>query len=176
MTRNTKGITLIELVMVIVIVGILAGVSSMYIKETIDLWRFLTFRNEVVSGGRMALARMGREIRQIKDSDSIQIAESSRLRFIALDINGDGADDTLEFYRNATNSELCRIFNDSPAGGNILAGGITSLTFTYYDESNSPLTTPVSDTTQIYRINIELVIQSGTQTKTLKSQIYPRNL
>ena len=40
---TSKGVTIIELIMVIIIVGILAGVSSLYIKQVIDQWRFLLF-------------------------------------------------------------------------------------------------------------------------------------
>lgn len=172
--KDRKGITLIELIMVIMIVGILTTVSSMYIKETIDLWRFLSFRSELVSVGRMALARMTREIRQVVDNNSISAAELSRLRFTAIDLDGDGNDDTVEFYRNAS-SELRRIFNDSPALGDILASNVTSLTFSYYDSANSQLAVPVADTTQIYRIAIGLNIQSGDETKALSAQVFPRN-
>ena len=176
---NRKGTTLIELVMVIVIVGILAGASSMYIKETIDLWRFLNFRNEVVSQGRMALFRMEREIRQVKDPYSIALADSGDLRFTAIDLDEDENDDTVEFFRNASD-ELRRIFNGSPAQGYILVSPVTNPVgnpiFTYYDSNNSQLATPVGDRSTIRRIGVELWIQAGSQTKILKSQIYLRNL
>jgi prepilin-type N-terminal cleavage/methylation domain-containing protein len=168
--NNRKGITLIELVMVIVIVGILAGASSMYIKETIDLWRFLTFRNEVVSGGRMALARMAREIRQM---DEAEVAQTDSLQF--LDINGS----RLRFRRTADNNlwrDVDSNLDDIFEAQDVLATGVSELDFSYYDKDNNQLLEPVSDPSQIYRINIELEIESGDQTKTLRSQIYPRNL
>ena len=56
-TQYFKGVTLIELIVVMMVVGILTAASSMYIKETVDLWRFLNFRSEVVSQGRMALMK-----------------------------------------------------------------------------------------------------------------------
>lgn len=177
-TGYGKGVTLIELIMVITIVGILTTVSSLYIKETIDLWSFLSFRSEAVAQGRTALLRMEREIRQIKDNASIALADSTQLRFISVDLNGDGSDDTIEFVRNSANNELRRIFNNDNSGqGYVLASGVTDdAIFTYYNAANSPLAAPVSDTTQIYRINIELEISAGTQTKTLKTLVYPRNL
>lgn len=161
--QKIKAVTIIELVMVIVIVGILAGVSSMYIKETIDLWSFLTFRNEVVSGGRMALARMGREIRQIKDDLSVYTATASEFEFD--DINSNRIN-----YRLAGNNLM--------RNSDILVSGVNSFTFTYYNKDNQVITTPeVSpDQTDIYRIDITFQIQSGDQAKTLGLQIYPRNL
>lgn len=152
------GVTLIELTMVIVIVGVLAGASSMYIKETIDLWRFLSFRNEVVAQGRTALIRMEREMRQVKDKDSISTASATQFQFT--DIN----DNSINFYLSGNN--LMR-------NSDILANNVTTLNFTYFDRDN---TTPVADTSQIYRITITLGIQSGNQSNTLRSQVYPRNL
>lgn len=174
--ETRKGVTLIELIMAITIVGILTTVSSLYIKETIDLWRFLSFRSEAVAQGRTALIRMDREIRQVKDSASIALADLSRLRFTSLDLSGDGNDDTVEFYRDAATNELRRIFNSNPAQGDALASGIANLAFTYYNSSGAALSIPVADTTQIYRIAVEINIASGTQTKTLQTQVYPRNL
>lgn len=175
-TQYAKAVTIIELIMAITIVGILATVSSLYIKETVDLWRFLSFRSEAVAQGRTALIRMDREIRQIKDPASIAIADLSQLRFTSLDLSGDGNDDTVEFYRDAATNELRRIFNGNPAQGNALASGIANLAFTYYTAAGAALSAPVADTTQIYRVAIEINIASGTQTKTLKAQVYPRNL
>jgi hypothetical protein len=169
--------------MVMVVVGVLAGGLSLGVREAIDLYQFLTFRNEIVSQGRMALMRMVREIRQMPSRDPtfepIQVADSNQLRFTVIDLDGDGNDDTIEFYRDAGNDELRRIFNDSPAEGDVLASNVTSLTFTYYDENNDELTNvPLSeeDRGEVYRIVITLTLTHGSQSLTLRSQVYPRNL
>lgn len=80
----------------------------------------------------------------------------------------------MQYLRNA-GSELRRIFN-SNGQGDILSSGITGLDLTYYDANNSVLTRPVADPLDIKRIKISLTMQSGSQTKTLKTQIWPRNL
>lgn len=164
--RTGKGVTLIELVMMIVIVGILAGVSSMYIKETIDLWRFLTYRSEVVAQGRMALMRMGREMRQVRDKNSISTANAGRFTFI------DRAGNTIDYQLSGNN--LMR-------NTEILATGVSNLIFCYYDKNNQAACAPVctcavADTTVIYRIVIRMDISAGSETKHIESQIYPRNL
>ncbi len=171
--KRKKGVTIIELIMVIVIVGVLVGASSMYIKETIDLWNFLNFRNEVVSQLRTALLRMGREIRLIKDESSITAAQVSRLDFT--DVN----DNTISYQLSSGN--LLRYFNSTTAS-DILAAGVQGLYFCYYDSDNNPICSPEcncsvdsADLTNIYRIKIKMDIQSGDQSKHLESQIYPRN-
>lgn len=161
--NNKKGITLIELVMVIVIVGILASASAMYIKETVDLWRFLSFRNELVSSGRMALVRMEREIRQIRNDTCVYRASAAEFNFT------DMHNATIN-YRLSGNNLL--------RNSDVLVSGVSNLTFIYYNETNQAIANPdvYPDPTDIRRININLTIQSGTQTKALSSQAYPRNL
>jgi prepilin-type N-terminal cleavage/methylation domain-containing protein len=166
----TGGVTLIELVMVITIVGVLAGASAMYIKETIDLWRFLSFRSEVVAQGRTALIRMEREIRQ---AVSVSVASANQLQFTKI---GDISSTTFQL----TGGNLMR-------NSDILAANVQSLKFCYYKNykspnNNQPVCSPEcacsvsgSDLANIYRIVIELKITSGGQSNTLKSQVYPRN-
>lgn len=168
--KGQKGVTIIELIMGIVIVGTLAGISSLYIKQVMDLWNFISFREETSSQGSTALIRIARELRQATD---ISAADAANLIFSA-DLDADGTDDSVQYLRNA-GSELRRIFN-SNGQGDILSSGITGLDLTYYDANNSVLTRPVSDTSDIKRIKINLTMQSGSQTKTLKTQIWPRNL
>ncbi|MCM8800679.1 MAG: prepilin-type N-terminal cleavage/methylation domain-containing protein [Candidatus Omnitrophica bacterium] len=166
MIHKKKGITLIELIMVIIIVAVLVGVSSMYIKEIIDLWRFLSFRNEVVSEVRLALSRMQREIREVRDSLSISVASVNQFQFT--DIN----ENSINFYLSGNN--LMR-------NSYILAGNVTSLKFCYYNFDNQPSCLPecncsVSNFSDISRIVIEIQVTSGGQTKILRTQVYPRNL
>lgn len=158
-----EGVTLIELVMVITVVGILTGVSSMYIKETIGLWRFLSFRSEAVAQGRLALLRVEREVRQIQNDTSVRIAEASRFQF------DDMGATTITFELSADNLLL---------NSDILAGGVSDLTFAYYDSSGLEIAAPdvFPSPTNIRRIDISFTIGSGGQNKTLTTRVYPRNL
>jgi len=158
-----SGLTLIELVMTISIVGILVSGSMFYIKQVIDLWDFVSFRNEIVSDGRMALNRMSREIRQINNSTSVLYANITRFRFT--DINNG----TIDYYFSSPN--LIRN-NDT------LASGVSNLNLTYYNLTNQPIANPLisPQATDIRRIKIRLNMFSGNQNKTFETQVYPRNL
>jgi len=169
--RRKKAVTLIELVTVIVIVGVLAAASSGYIKGVIDLWRFISFRSESVSQGRMALMRMSREIRQIKNALSVYTAGASELRF--MDVN-----DVTIRYRFSGNA----LIRGSNAVENVLVSGLSAVTFTYYNADNAPIASPLINPQEsdIYRIEIALVfVSSGPDRsldKTVTAQVFFRNL
>jgi prepilin-type N-terminal cleavage/methylation domain-containing protein len=160
--KREKGLTLIEMVMTIVIVGILAGGGMFYIRQVIDLWSFVTFRNEVVYQGRTALARMSRDIRQISNNTSVFYANSTRFRFAGIN------NASVDYY--LSNTDLMRN-NDA------LASGVRNLTLTYYNLTNQPIANPLVNpqATNIRRISIRLNIFSGDQNKTLTTQVWPRN-
>jgi len=160
--HKKKGLTLIEVVITISIVGILVAVSSMYIKETIDLWNFLSFRNEIINQARAGFLRMTREMRQIANNTTVYFANSTRFNFTDMNSNN------IDYYLSGNN--LMR-------NTNLLISGLDNLTFTYYDNTGAVISNPrVSPDTDIYRIAITMGIRSGTQTKVLKTQVFPRNL
>lgn len=177
--KSQKSFTLIEMVMVIVIVGILMGASSMYIKETIDLWRFLNFRNEVTAQGRMAFERMSREIREVKlrtqSYEPIQSAAANSFRFISVI---EGTDTDVTFSLSAGNLQR------TVASANVLASNVSSLQFCYYNKPGDPApcapacscTVAAADLSRIYRVVIKMDVTSGGQVKHLETQVYPRNL
>lgn len=180
--RSKRGFTLIELVMVIVIVGTLTSVSSMYIRETINLWRMLSFRNEVISIGRMALKRMAREMRQMKlrtqSYEPIQEAQAGQLRFVFKD----GAVETDVQY-SLSGTDLMRN-NITVSNNDILAKNITGLQFCYYNKTNGnacasgalcACTVPTANLADIYRIVVKMDI-SSVENKHLETQVFPRNL
>jgi prepilin-type N-terminal cleavage/methylation domain-containing protein len=161
--RRQKGVTLIEMVMTIVIVGILAGIGAVYIKGVVDLWDFWSFHSDIVSQGRIAEMRMARDIRQVKNDTSVLIADRSQLQF------KDANDLTIGYSLNGAN--LMR-------NSDILASGVTNLTFSYFNATSSPLTPlPLSAAgrSDISLVGIVLTIVSGNQNKTLATQVYPRN-
>ena len=149
--------------MVIAIVGIVAGLSSVYINEVIDTYRLVSFRTESVAEMRSALDRMSREIRQVRNSTSVLTAAANSFRFNC-------ADNTTINY-NLSGTNLLR-------NNNILASGIGRLNFTYYNNTGVTVAVPdvYPDVTDIVRIRIELEARSAAQNKSLSVQVFPRNL
>ena len=161
MKPNSKSYTLIELIIVIVVSGIIAGLFGMLIFQVIDVYSFVTIRENILSESELAAERMVREIRQIKDASNIYTADTEEFEFVDVD------DNIIEFKK--VGEELFR-------NNNLLAEGISNLVFKYWDENNVLLTAPVAAPENIKRIGIRLEMTNMDQEVRIDTQVYPRNL
>lgn len=162
---RAKGFTLIELVIVIIIIGIAASTVGGLLLGTVKAWTFKFNRSDLLWDGRMAIDRMTREIRTIKDNTSVTTASAAQLRFI------DTGNKDITYSLSSTN--LNRTENGT---ANLLAENVSSLGFTYYDASGTVIPIPtVSPTTNIKRVRINLTLTKNGQTFYLQSDSMPRN-
>jgi prepilin-type N-terminal cleavage/methylation domain-containing protein len=163
MIMRNNGVTLIELIIVITVVGILAAGSASYISGIVDSWTFLSFRSDVVSQSRLALSRMTREMRDIKNSTAVLFATGTYLRFI------DSSNATINY--TVTSNNLMR-------NSDVLAAGVSRLAFTYYDKTKTVIPAPIvaPSNTDIYMIGISLNVTSGSESKSVGTRVFPRNL
>ncbi|MBU0759935.1 MAG: type II secretion system GspH family protein [Candidatus Omnitrophica bacterium] len=159
-----KGFTIIELIMVIVIAGVLTAGTAPYINAVIERWQFLQFRNEAGTQARNALDWMVREIREVKDNNSFDIADSSRLKFT------NSSDISIDYTLSG---------NTLMRNSDALVSGVNSLQFEYRNVQNNIMSSlPLSSgqRKQIWRIRVILTLSSGGETLTLETDIFPRNL
>ena len=169
-----KSVTLIELVMVILVVGTLAAGFSWYLIQVIDVWNFVSFRNETVNQARSGLMRMSRDIRQIIPL-GIEQAGIDALQFLVIDEN----DYSVRLRYRLDGSNLFYEIDDIPQGApdgtfdssNVLLGGVSSLNFTYFDINDNP----TSLLEFIHFINISLTVQERTQQASMSLRVFPRN-
>ncbi|MGE5308541.1 MAG: type II secretion system protein J [Deltaproteobacteria bacterium] len=161
--KASRGLTLIEFIMVISIMAVLFTLSAGYIREVINLWNYVSFQTEIVSQARLAMMRMAREIRQINNLTSVYYADASRLVFNDTDGN------RIEYSR--TGKDLRR-------NTNILAQGVDSFSFVYYDNASQAVAAPqVSPLkTDIASVNVTLGLSAGGQKKSFYMRVFPRNL
>jgi type II secretory pathway pseudopilin PulG len=162
--RDKFGLTVIELIMVIVLMAVLAVGTAPFITAVVDRWQFIQFRDEVGTQARLALDWMVREIREVKDKNSFSIADASQIKFT-------NSDSVLIEYSLSGNTLLRN--TDS------LATNVSSLQFEYRNKQNNvlgPLPLPAGQRKQIYRITVTITVSSSGESLTLKSEVFPRNL
>ncbi|MFH1904928.1 MAG: prepilin-type N-terminal cleavage/methylation domain-containing protein [bacterium] len=159
---NSKAFTIIELIMVIVITGIIAGITAMLLLQVMNVYSFVTVREVVLSDGELAMGRMSREIRQIEDAESIYTADAHEIDF------EDAYQERIRFWLDSNTIKR----NDD----GLASSDLTTLQFQYRDKDNIVLSTPVAIPANIKRIQINLTIKKGDEEIALQSQVYPRNL
>jgi len=155
--QNENGFTLIELVMVIILSGIMVAVSMRMLA--VGFSAYLKGSNAVSAEqqAHLALERMARDIRAVRSPADISTATASQLTFT--DFTGN----SIAYSLSSTN--LTR-------GSQILAGGISSLTFSYYDLNGNTTAT----LTAIRYIGISLNVTQGGSNFTISTAVYPENL
>jgi hypothetical protein len=145
--------------MVIVITGILFGIIGLIMKNSIDAYFFVNSREVTLSDGRLAINRMVREIRQIRDPSDITTMTATELQFTDID------DNVINFRQNGTDLER---------NGNILAEDLQAsggLIFTYLNAAGST-TTSAAD---VRTIEVQLTIENLTGGIIIKSEGRLRN-
>jgi type II secretory pathway pseudopilin PulG len=171
---NQKGATLIELVLSIVVLGIIAYiVTDTFVYSSRSILTGNQARDATQSG-RLAIDRMSREIRNIRDDNCVSTATNNMLSFV------DANNNTIAYsWGGAAGNPLMR-------NGNVLVDSVNNLTFAYYDNANPPnaiagpatCAAPCSSTcapTNIWSVSINLTTQSGTQMMNFRSQVHPLN-
>lgn len=160
--RKKAGFTLIEFIMVIVILGIMAGVGLPLMAEISQAWLLHKDTREIAESARIAIDRMMRDIRR---AVSITSADTANLQFTDIDIS------VITFDISSTT-----LRRTEAAATNALADNVDSLSFTYYDDSDAQIATPVVTPSDIKRIEVDLTFSLGDTQFNIRSQVSPRRL
>ena len=155
-----KSFTLIEMVLVTVILAAIAVMIAPFINVALDAWVVNKTERNLVFSARLATNRMVREMREIKDTDSITTFTETEFEF--LDIN----DNTINYQQSSSlllrnSDELATMLQD-PGG----------LSFSYLDSSGNPTGTK----SDIRMVRITLTLISGDISITLESLAKLRNV
>jgi len=161
-TSLEKGFTLIELIVVIVITSIIAGVVARFLVFGVETYHFVDERKRALHEARLALHLMNSEFRQVRDPKGLYIARQDKLQFI----NYFNQVNTYQFSNN-------RLLKN----GFTIAESVTSFSFSYLKSDGTYLQTPVSADSLTYVWNIEAnyTIQMGEQSVPFHLIVHPRN-
>jgi type II secretory pathway pseudopilin PulG len=157
-----QSFTLIELVMVITVVGIVSILLAPFISTAVDAWIFNNSERDVIFSGRLAMNRMVREIRRIKNTSSITTFTQTEFDFV------DISNTRIDFRQSA--ASLLRN-NDELADKLANPGG---LTFTYLQSTNPDVVAAQKQDIRIVRIRLQLIL--GDSALNIQSSVRLRNL
>lgn len=176
--NQSKGVTLIEIIVIIVIVGIISVGIANFIRQAIDIYRFIDFHNDVSFEGKKALDWIIRDLKKIKDTRSINTAESEHINFESSeDEDENGVEDIIDINFDSTQHIISRSI-DGGTTAYPLCRDVESLTFTYYDSSGNIIPAPVARNRldDIRKIRVEITLQKGEESVNFFSVVIPRNL
>lgn len=169
---DQRGATLIELILAIVLIGIIAYAVTDGLLVTSKATLTANEAREATQGGRLAIDRMAREIRNVRNSRCVSTATATSFAFI------DASNNPVTFSWTGTAGDpLLR-------NGDILVDRMSALAMTYYDNAEPPnpiagptvCATPclaVCPVTDIWSVNIDMTTESGSETMRFRSQVTP---
>lgn len=167
---KSLGYTIVELIIVIMTVAIIAMIGIPMMNAVVDGWVFTgQYQNAGLVSAQVALDRMTRDIRRLKSDAYVTTATSSAYAFT--DIDGT----VITYDRSGTT--LRRGVGASPAY-DALCDNVTALTFTYYNDSDAVIATPVVNpsNTDIRYIKIDFAVSAGEASQNYSVKVRPQNL
>jgi prepilin-type N-terminal cleavage/methylation domain-containing protein len=159
-TIHQQGFTLIEFVIVIVITGIIAVMSSQLLFQSVKGYFTAVDTMDANWQGQIAMQTMARNIKTIRSPQDITMAASNRLTFVNINNN--------TFSFGLTGNSIVQTKNGN---NQILADGISSMTFSYFDKTGASTTTPAN----ISYIKLTINVTQKNVNFTLSSALFPIN-
>jgi prepilin-type N-terminal cleavage/methylation domain-containing protein len=152
--RASGGFTLVELTIVIVVVSIAGLFLAGVFREAVSAYRYVDVEADLLQEARYAEERMVRELRRVRDAQSVTAAGPTAVSFL----DADSAPISLS-WSGARGSGLLYTKNGVTQ---TLASNVDSLGFAYWKENGTaaaPILAPGA--TDIRRITVYLRLARG---------------
>jgi prepilin-type N-terminal cleavage/methylation domain-containing protein len=165
-TPNSKGFTLIEIVITIMLVSILSGIAALIILQGVRAYSDEQSRSDVHYQARLATERMAREIRQVRSCGAPDLPGMAN----------PSASITFADMNNAAIS-FSRTGTDLMRGADVLARNITVLQFRFLDiNGNESVTCGAAPTdTWLVEISLTATDPQTLEALSMRTRVYPRN-
>jgi type II secretory pathway pseudopilin PulG len=161
------GITLIEMVLGMVLIGIVALVVANALSTGITGFFVVDNRKEALDQGRLAMDRMAKEIRNVRNSTSVTTGNSTQFCFTDTE--------STQINYSYSGTDIKRDTGNCTAGsGATLSASIASFSFAYIQANGTEVSTFSSVTTK--KIKIITASTVSGETVTLQTEVWPRNL
>ena len=159
---SSKGFTLIEIVVVIVILSIVSAITIKFLVDSMRIYTMTVNQKTLFDEGKLALERMCRDIRDARSITSPASGGSgSSIAFTRTNATDqDAANESITFQKTGNTLEKVKT---SPPATTAMASSVTTVTVTRgatHDE---------------IKLELRLSLGSGEQV-TLQTKVYPKNL
>ena len=167
-TPNSKGFTLIEIVITIVLITILSSLAALIILQGVKAYSTEQSRSDVHYQSRAAMERMAREIRLMRWDTVLAQADITTMNPTLLqytDIQGN----QMGFQLNIATVQRTQ---DNAATWQTLATGVQLLNFSYFQQDG---VTMAADATTLWFVEMTMTDKQGTETLQMRTRVHPRN-
>ena len=171
MTTKSKGFTLIEIIIAILLVGILFAIGTNFMVFLVETYLISKSRNIMGSDQQLMLARFTRDLRRVRNELSFISANPNSLSFVNQDGDIIAYDLGGSFIRRGVNGTY-----------NNLAGNATSLNITYRDDYNNLLSTiqvgsTIPTNIRLVQANVSFEAAEGkARPFPARYKVHPRNV
>jgi prepilin-type N-terminal cleavage/methylation domain-containing protein len=159
----SKGFTLIEIVIVIVILSIVSAITIKFLVDGLRIYTMTVNQKTLFDEGKLALERMCRDIRDARSVTSVTAGPPGLITFTRTHLTAtDNPNNSITFWQNTTPTpNTLEKTNNSTGTSGILASNVTSFT--------------VANAANEIQIQLTLGLTSGEKV-TLQTKVYPKNL
>jgi len=152
----SKGFTLIEIIIVIVILSIVSGITIKFLIDSLKIYTMTVNQKTLFDEGKLAMERMCRDIR---DARSITLVTASSITFVRNNATAqDSAGESITFRWNGGANPLEKV---KAGTGYSMAINVTAFT--------------VTNATNEIQLQLTLQLTSG-ENVILQTKSYPKNL
>jgi prepilin-type N-terminal cleavage/methylation domain-containing protein len=164
----SKGFTLIEIIIVIVILAIVAGISIKFLIDSMQIYTMTVNQKTLFDEGKLALERMCRDIRDAKSITTFAAGPPGSITFVRTNatlydagLPGYSTGETITFQQNAVAGTLEKVKSLPVASTTTMAEHVTSFT--------------VANAASEIQLQLTVSLTSG-ENMTLQTRVYPKNL
>ena len=173
---NSKGMTLIELIVVMVLLGTIGLFTFQFLGSSVETYIMVSNQAGLFAEAKLAMERMARDIRDAEsitwpeqgDSDPDDFITFKRTHATKWDIAGESITFRL------TGSTLVKV-KESPSVTSLMAENVSAFTVTRAADDEDDDDDDDDDEIEI-EIEIVLTLSTGGENVTLHTKVYPKNL
>ena len=160
MANSQSGFSFLEMVLVIALIGIIAGVMSQMFVWGVDMFDTVSTRKDSMQSGRIGAEFLVSDLRSISGADNITTATTTNLIFDNID------SETINYAYSG--GSLTR-------NSNSLLVGLSNFQFTYRDVDGNDLSSPVSSPENIWKISFSVDATVDGDPFHLETSVVPRS-